>query len=93
MNGVIVVHASHRRINQLNFVDWNENAPFWLALEVGVVLVGTVVISRVGPQLDAEILTVLPDQTPSVPNRTALQVGTALKHHSASQLYFVNWGR
>ena len=92
MNGVIFVPASHRRINQLNFVDWNENAPFWLALEVGVVLIGTVVISRIGAKLDAEILTVLSDQTSGVPNRAALQVGTALKHHPAPQLYFVNWG-
>ena len=72
MNEVRVIHASHRRINQLNFVDWNENAPFWLALEVSVVLVGAVVISCVVTQLNAEILTVLSDQTSGVPNRTAL---------------------
>ena len=84
--------CSHGGIDQLYFIDRDEDPSFRLALEVGVVLIGTVVIARVGVQFDPEVLAVLAHQPSRVPDGAPFQVRPSLEDHPTSQLNVVYWG-
>ena len=84
--------CSHGGIDQLYFIDRDEDPSFRLALEVGVVLIGTVVVARVGVQFDPEVLAVLAHQPSRVPDGAPFQVRPSLEDHPTSQLNVVYWG-